>query len=149
MGRIFRLATLFRIISHSNFMKNLHLRAFDKLTKIFSVILEIIPIILKFMPLFLFFFYTFAIVGMELFYSSYPIEGDNGYSMYRQYSSFRTFIQAQYVMMQILTEAGWSMIAFDHSWRNPQYYGYVMGYFCFMHIIIVYIIATLIKGIFW
>lgn len=52
-------------------------------------------------------------------------------------------------MVQILTEAGWSMIAFDHSWKNPQFYGYIMSYFCFMHIIIVYIIATLIKGIFW
>lgn len=41
------------------------------------------------------------------------------------------------------------MVAFDHSWKNPQYYGYVMLLFCFMHIIIVYIIATLIKGIFW
>ena len=41
------------------------------------------------------------------------------------------------------------MIAYDHCWRNPQYYAYVMIYFCFMHIIIVYIIATLIKGIFW
>jgi MFS superfamily sulfate permease-like transporter len=52
-------------------------------------------------------------------------------------------------MVQILTEAGWSMIAFDHSWKNPQYFAYIMLLFCFMHIIIVYIIATLIKGIFW
>ena len=41
------------------------------------------------------------------------------------------------------------MIAYDHCWRNPQYYGYVMLYFCLMHIVIVYMIATLVKGIFW
>ena len=52
-------------------------------------------------------------------------------------------------MMQVLTEAGWSVLAYDHSWRNPQYFDYVMLYFCFMHIIIDYIIGTLIKGIFW
>lgn len=52
-------------------------------------------------------------------------------------------------MVQVLTEAGWSMIAYDHSWRNPQYFGYIMIFFCIMHITIVYIIATLIKGIFW
>lgn len=52
-------------------------------------------------------------------------------------------------MVQILTEAGWSQIAFDHSSRAPDYYGYIMLFFCFMHITIVYIVATLIKGVFW
>ena len=40
-------------------------------------------------------------------------------------------------------------MAYDHCWRNPQYFGYVMLFFCFMHLIIVSIISTLIKGIFW
>lgn len=64
MGRIFRLARLLRIIAHTNFLKGVEMRAFDKLTKIFTVILEIMPIILKFLPLFLFFFYVFAIICM-------------------------------------------------------------------------------------
>lgn len=149
MGRIFRLARLLRIISHSNFLEGVKLRVFDKLAKLFTVILEIMPIILKFMPLFMFFFYIFSIAGMEIFYNSYTTQGSPAYNQYNQFSSFRTFIQAHYIMVQVLTEAGWSMVAFDHSWRNAQYYGYIMIYFCFMHIIIVYIIATLIKGIFW
>jgi voltage-gated sodium channel len=39
MGRIFRLARLLRIVSHTNFMENVQMRSFDKLSKIFSVIL--------------------------------------------------------------------------------------------------------------
>lgn len=86
---------------------------------------------------------------MEFFYNSYDTNGSVKYNQYDQFSSFRTFIQAHYIMVQMLTEAGWSMVAYDLCWRNPQYYGYVMCYFCFMHIIIVYVVATLIKGIFW
>jgi hypothetical protein len=52
-------------------------------------------------------------------------------------------------MIQILTEAGWSQVAFDHAWRNAQYYSYVMLFFMLMHLIITYIIATLIRGMFW
>lgn len=52
-------------------------------------------------------------------------------------------------MIQVLTEAGWSMIAFDHAGRNANNYGFVMLFFCLMHITIVYMIAALIKGIFW
>ena len=54
-----------------------------------------------------------------------------------------------YIMVQILTEAGWSQIAFDHCWRASDYFTWVMVFFCFLHITIVYIIATLIKGVFW
>ena len=149
MGRIFRIASLARIISHSNFINNFRIPFFEKLKVLFQIILEIIPIILKFMPLFMFSFYVFGVVGMELFHNSYQTTGSPRYHTYQQFSSFQTFIQSQYVMVQILTEAGWSLIAFDHCWRNPQYYGYIMVYFCLMHIIITYVIATLVKGIFW
>jgi hypothetical protein len=52
-------------------------------------------------------------------------------------------------MVQVLTEAGWSQIAYDHAWRSTDYFVLVMLFFCLMHITIVYIIATLIKGVFW
>jgi hypothetical protein len=52
-------------------------------------------------------------------------------------------------MIQVVTEAGWGFIAMDHSWRAPKYFGFIMVFFCFLHITIVYIIATLIKGVFW
>ena len=52
-------------------------------------------------------------------------------------------------MFQILTEAGWSMIAFDHASRIPDKYGYVMIMFASFHIIIVLILGTLMKGMVW
>jgi len=52
-------------------------------------------------------------------------------------------------MMQILTEGGWSIIAFDYCWRNPSYYGLIVVFFIFMHLTIVTINGTLLKGIFW
>ena len=107
------------------------------------------PIIIRFLPLFLFVFYVFAIIGMELFYDSYSTDGSPLYNSYDQFASFKNFVSTQYMMIQILVEAGWSVIANDHCWRNPQYYGYIMLYFCFMHLIIVSVMSTLIKGIFW
>lgn len=86
---------------------------------------------------------------MEIFYSSYQTAGSPNYNSYDQFSSFRNFISSQFLMMQILVEAGWSVIAYDHCWRHPQFYALIMIFFCFMHIIIVSIISTLIKGIFW
>lgn len=109
------------------------------------------PIILKFMHLFAFFFYIYVVFGMEIFYNLYqvPTDGSPSYNMYRQVGNFSSLTKGMYVMVQILTEAGWSMIAYDHCWRAPFYYGYIMLFFCLCHITIVYIIATLIKGIFW
>jgi len=109
------------------------------------------PIILKFMNLFAFFFYIYVIFGMEVFYNFYPynMPGSPAYNQYQQVGNFKNFMNGMYVMVQILTEAGWSMIAYDHCWRAPYYYAYIMLFFCLCHITIVYIIATLIKGIFW
>jgi hypothetical protein len=52
-------------------------------------------------------------------------------------------------MVQVLNEAGWSQVAYDHCWRAPHYFAYIMLFFCLIHITVVYILATLIKGIFW
>lgn len=97
----------------------------------------------------MFFFYIYAIVGIELFYNFYDTEGNPAYNQYQQFSNFKTFIHAQYIMVQVLTEAGWSQIAFDHGSRVPNNFSYIMLFFCFLHITIVYIVATLIKGVFW
>ena len=122
---------------------------FEKLTGLFAIMLEIVPIILSFVPLFLFFFFIFGIFGMEVFYNFYSTTGSPAYNNYQQFSHFQRFVNSQYIMVQVLLEAGWSQIAFDHSWKAPQYYGYIMTYFCIMHIFITYVVATLIKGIFW
>ncbi len=150
MSRIFRLATLLRLISRSRFLKGVQFEIWSKLKNIFSILLEIMPIILKFMHLFAFFFYIYAIFGMEVFYNFYDAPaGIANYYNYVQFGNFANFVNSLLLMVQVLTEAGWSQVAFDHSWRAPYYYGYILFYFCFTHITIVYIIATLIKGIFW
>ena len=149
MSRVFRLASLLRLVSHSNYLKRVKLEVWIKLRNIFSILLEIFPIILKFMHLFAFFFYIYVIFGMEVFYNFYATKGVPAYNQYIQFGSFASFTKGMYVMVQILTEAGWSMVTFDHCWRAPEYFGYITLFFCLCHITIVYIIATLIKGIFW
>lgn len=101
------------------------------------------------MPLFLFFFYVYGIVGMEIFYNFYDTRGVPAYNQYQQFSDFKSLQHSFYIMVQVLTEAGWSFVAMDHCWRAPRYFGYIMVFFCFLHITIVYILATLIRGVFW
>ena len=48
-----------------------------------------------------------------------------------------------------MTEAGWSMVAFDYAQRNAIWYGFVMVYFCMQHIIITLMTATLFRSIIW
>lgn len=64
MIRIFRLASLLRLMSHSHFLEGVNFEIWHKLKNIYSIILEIMPIILKFMHLFAFFFYIYVIIGM-------------------------------------------------------------------------------------
>ena len=91
IGRIFRVASLLRVISHGNFFE-VRFRFFVKLKMLFQVLLEIMPIILKFIPLILFAFFAFAILGMELFYNSYSTAGSPQYNGYSQFASFRNFL---------------------------------------------------------
>jgi hypothetical protein len=109
------------------------------------------PIILKFFNLFLFFFFVFSILGMEIFYDPeyYTVLDQTGYNNEVQFSNFNSFIHSQYVMMQVLTEGGWSYVGYDYCWRNPDYYGLIAAFFVLMHIVIIHITSTLIKGIFW
>ncbi len=51
--------------------------------------------------------------------------------------------------MQVLTEGGWSYVAYNYYWRYPSYYGLIVVFFIVMHVAIVHITGTLIKGIFW
>lgn len=85
MSRIFRLASLLRLISHSNFLRGIKFEVLQKIKNIFSIILEIMPIILKFMHLFAFFFYIYVIFGMEVFYNIYqiPTLGSAAYNQYQ------------------------------------------------------------------
>lgn len=148
MSKIFRVATVVRVASHSSW-KGMDWYIFQRIKNIFEVMMEILPIILKFMPLMVFFFYIFAIIGMEVFYNSYDTLGSPLYNSYQQFQSFRTFIQSQYLLVQILAKSAWSHVAYDHCFRNPDYFTPVMIFFTGTQITLVYIVSTIIKGVFW
>jgi voltage-gated sodium channel len=105
MSRIFRLASLLRLISHSSFMRDVNFEVGHKIKNIFAILLEIMPIILKFMHLFAFFFYIYVIFGMEIFYNFYQVDtkGSVNYNMYQQVGNFSSLVKGVYVMVQILT----------------------------------------------
>ena len=109
----------------------------------------IFPILLKFLPLFAIIYYVLGVFSMEVLFTSSQITPSSDYGMYDEFSNFNTFFGTQLVMFQILTEAGWSMVAFDHSSRLPDKYGLVMIMFASLHIIITLILATLMKGMIW
>lgn len=52
-------------------------------------------------------------------------------------------------MMQVLTEGAWSKTAYNYCWKNQEYYGFIVFLFMIMHFTIVYVLGTLLKGIFW
>jgi hypothetical protein len=70
------------------------------------------------------------------------------YDQYQQFSHFGTFINSQFIFVQVLTEAGWSLVAYDHVFKYG-YFGFVMLYFVFSHVVIVIILTSLLKGITW
>jgi len=88
---------------------------------------------------------------MEVFYNP-EFHYTHDKSEYRnqiQFSNFNTFLHSQYLMMQILTEGGWTYNAYDYCWRYPNYYGIIIAFFILMHMTIVTVIGTLLRGIFW
>lgn len=109
----------------------------------------IVPIILKFIPLFMIIYYVLGVFSMEVLYEAAREPSSSTFGVYNEFSNFSSFLSTQLVMFQLLTEAGWSMIAFDYSSRMPDKYGLVMVMFCSFHIIITLILATLIKGMVW
>lgn len=151
MFRFFRIIGLIRNILCSRYITKKRIEIFEKLKRLFSTFLEITPIIMKFFNLFLFFFFVLSILGMEIFYDPefYEVKDDTKYNNQVQFSNFNTFIHSQYIMMQVLTEGGWSYVAYDYCWRFPNYYGLIVVFFIIQHVVIIHITSTLLKGIFW
>lgn len=54
----------------------------------------------------------------------------------------------QFIFMQVLVEAGWSLICFDYVKRTGIYFPIIL-FFISLHVIIVLILAALLKGIVW
>ena len=107
----------------------------------------IFPVSLKFFPLYLISYYILGVLGMQFFTRD---TGDTSepYGFYNKYSNFSTFMGTQYFLVQVLVEAGWSTIAFNHA-AKYGYYFLTMMYFVFSHIVIVIFLASLLKGLIW
>lgn len=106
----------------------------------------ILPIIFKLLPIFLIVIYSLGVIGMEALKEAYERPASSG-NIYDKYSNFANFIDSQFYFFQVLTEAGWSAVAYDVASRVSDYFGVVMLLFAFYHVIVVLLLATLVKGI--
>ena len=86
---------------------------------------------------------------MEIFYDTSRLPPTVTYGAYDEFSNFRDFISTQTYLVQVLTEAGWSAVAFDYAKKNDSNFVGIMLYFVMCHIIIVIVLASVLKGIIW
>ena len=150
MFRLYKASFLLEIMLKNRFW-SYELVIYKDLRNLFLRMTVMIPIIMKFVPLFSYVFYIFGVVGMEVFYNSEKMDLTDytGYEGYREYSNFKTFLATQFYLVQVMTEAGWSTVAFDYADRSKEYFGPIMTLFAFFHVMIVLVMATLMKGIIW
>lgn len=85
---------------------------------------------------------------MEAYDNRYNYVRDSPYrySLYDNYSSFRSLIESQLVIVQVMIEAGWSPIVFDYAYRYGNHM-LVFLFFVVIHIVIVIILVSLMKGL--
>lgn len=146
MARIFRITILIKLISDKT---KLNSEIYIKSTRLISQMAIIIPIVLKFFPLYMVCYYVLGVMGMLIFRQSGIVNHDvSPYKFYDQFSNFRTFIGTQFIFVQVLVEAGWSLIAYDHAYKFG-YFGLVMLFFVLSHSLIVIVLSSLLKGITW
>lgn len=72
----------------------------------------LLPIVIKFFPLYMISFYALGVLGSQIFY--YSVDKQTPYSDNSSFSNFNTLLGSQFLLTQILVEASWSVIAFDH-----------------------------------
>lgn len=109
MFRIYRATHLFRTLFHNSVI-NLDMEIYKKIRNLFGTIIIILPLIARFFPLFLITYYVLGVIGMELFYGTYQdgyqeklLGNLEVFSFYTEFSNFKTFINTQFVFVQVLT----------------------------------------------
>lgn len=108
----------------------------------------IVPLTTRFIPLFLIVYYMLGIFGMEIFYDLSRQATDTP-SIYDGLSNFQGLIYTQFYLVQVLTEAGWSAVAFDYANRAGSSWALALVFFVFCHMIIVLVLAAVLKGTIW
>jgi hypothetical protein len=145
--RLFRLSRIVRIFWRNEFFrKKIYLNTYYcKLRLLFNQLYICVVIGMKMFPLFMTCFYVLSVIGMERFDNRFGVESTSPYAIYDNYSSFRNLVQAHLICVQVMIEAGWSPIVYDYADRY-QSFGEVVIFFVCIHICIVIILVSLMKG---
>ena len=148
MVRIIRISKLVEIVG-DYFELSFKNQVFTKLAELMNQMVTIIPIIMKFFPLYLISFYFLGVIGVQIFYYEADIPSElSPYNGYFEFSNFKTLLGTHFIFVQVLTEAGWSMVAADYAYRYGAY-ATTMLFFVICHQVIVIILTSLMKGVTW
>ena len=120
----------------------------EKFKKLLGTVIIIVPLAARFIPMFLIVYYTLGITGMEIFYNL-ARENTATPSTYDSLSNFKGFINTQFYLVQVLTEAGWSAVAYDYANRAGSTWYLCLFFFVLCHAVVVLVLAAVLKGIIW
>ena len=120
----------------------------EKFKKLLGTVIIIVPLAARFIPLFLVVYFILGVAGMELFYNLARTSTTTP-STYDSLSNFQGLINTQFYLVQVLTEAGWSAVAYDYANRAGSTWALVLLFFVLCHAIIVLVLAAVLKGIIW
>ena len=92
-------------------------------------------------------FYTYSIIGLEIFNSQNANFKTSQYDKTTQYADFDSFGSSLLLLFQIMTEGSWSYVIYDHSIRFGSFF-IASLYFISFHVIIILVLLSLVKGYF-
>ena len=145
MVRIFRAFPILKAACKGNCIS---FEMIEKFNRLLGTVVIIVPLAARFIPLFLVTYYLLGILGTEILYDLSRTATTTP-NMYDSLSNFRGLINTQFYLVQVLTEAGWSAVAFDYASRAGGTWSLVMLFFVMCHLIIVLVLAAVLKGIIW
>ena len=145
--RLFRAFPLLKVIFQNECL-SLEFDMLEKFKRLLGTVIIIVPLAARFIPLFLIIYYALGIAGMEIFYSL-ARSATSSPSIYDPLSSFKTLINTQFYLVQVLTEAGWSAVAFDYANRAGSSWVMTLLFFVLCHAVVVLVLAAVLKGIIW
>jgi hypothetical protein len=151
LAGLFKLVRVFRVFSaiRAEFPSEcFYFEMLEKFKKLMGTVIMIVPLAARFIPLFLVTYFMLGVLGTEIFYNLSRTATTTP-SVYDSLSNFRGLINTQFYLVQVLTEAGWSAVAFDYANRAGSNWSLVLLFFVMCHVIIVLVLAAVLKGIIW
>jgi hypothetical protein len=145
--RIFRASPLLKLVCSADLLL-MEVDMLEKFKRLLGTVIIIVPLAARFIPLFLVVYYILGVAGMEIFYDL-TRDTPSSASIYDSLSNFTDLIYTQFYLVQVLTEAGWSAVAFDYAARAGSSWALALLFFVLCHAIIVLVLAAVLKGIIW